>query len=52
MAAAHSNPLLILQGQELNGVTFIRDYIQFQFDGPVLNAYTLPTVVIPDRHLH
>jgi hypothetical protein len=30
--------------RDLAGITFVRDYIQFLFDGPVLNAYTLPSV--------
>jgi hypothetical protein len=26
-------------GNELSSVTFVRDYVQFAFDGPVLTAY-------------
>lgn len=37
-----------LEGRELAGITFIRDYIQFLFDGPILNAYTLPRVITLD----
>ncbi len=31
---------------ELSAVTFVRDYIQLHFDGPTINAITLPTVVV------
>jgi hypothetical protein len=31
-------------GHDLSSVTFVRDYIQFAFDGPRLNAYTAPAV--------
>jgi hypothetical protein len=34
-----------LQDHELAGITFIRGYAQFLFEGPVLNAYTLPNVI-------
>jgi len=30
--------------RDLAGITFIRDYIQFLFDGPIFNTYTLPSV--------
>ena len=30
--------------RDLAGITFVRDYIQFLFDGPVFSAYTPPTV--------
>lgn len=40
-----------LEGRELAGITFIRDYIQFLFDGPILNAYTLPQVTIANATL-
>ncbi len=33
-----------LAGRELSSVTFVRDYIQLAFDGPGMNAYTMPTV--------
>jgi hypothetical protein len=34
-----------LAGAELSAVVFVRDYVQLQFDGPVLTAITLPTVI-------
>ena len=36
---------------ELIGITFIRDYIQFLFEEPLLNIYTLPQVKILDKVL-
>ncbi len=33
--------------RDLAGITFVRGYIQFLFDGPVFNTYTLPSVKIP-----
>jgi hypothetical protein len=31
---------------ELAAVSFVRDYVQFYFDGLVLSAYTLPLVTM------
>ncbi len=36
--------LELIENLELAGITFIRDYIQFLFDGPLLNTYTLPFI--------
>ena len=36
------DPLTYLENRELSAVTFVRDYIQLHFDGPVLNAYVWP----------
>jgi hypothetical protein len=36
-------------GLELAGITFIRDYVQFLFGGPILNVYTWPQVKIQER---
>jgi hypothetical protein len=33
-----------LAGQELSAVSFVRDYVEFHFDGPVLRALTNPRV--------
>lgn|SRR5690554_6079715 len=41
--------LKFLETLELVGITFIRDYIQFLFDGPVLNTYTLPLIKIENK---
>ena len=38
-----------LIGKELAFVTFIRDYLQFGFDGPVLNAYVNPVVFLQGK---
>ena len=34
----------LLLGQELAAVAFVRDYIQLQFDGKMLNLYVWPTL--------
>lgn len=34
----------ILVSNEFAGVTFIRDYLQLLFDGPVLNVYSWPVI--------
>lgn len=41
--------LKFIETLELIGITFIRDYIQLLFDGPILNIYTLPQIVIQDK---
>jgi len=40
-----SNPLQPLVGRELSAVVFVRDYVQFQFDGPTLTAVNDPIVL-------
>lgn len=35
----------ILETRELSGVTFVRDYLQLQFDGPWLNVYVWPRIL-------
>jgi len=37
-------------GCTLSSVTFVADYVQFAFDGPVLTAYTLPVVSFGPKH--
>jgi hypothetical protein len=39
----------VLHGEKLSAVVFVLDYHQLQFDGPYLNAYTPPAVVIGGR---
>jgi hypothetical protein len=36
--------LRALERRELAAVTFVRDYVQLQFDGPTITAVTLPSV--------
>jgi len=36
-------------GEQLSAVTFVMDYVQLAFDGPMINAYTWPTVHVGDR---
>ena len=33
-----------IEGEELSGVCFVRDYVEFHFDGPVLRALSHPAV--------
>jgi hypothetical protein len=44
MISSSDNPLAILVGRQLSAVVFVQDYVQFQFDGPVLTAITSPRV--------
>jgi hypothetical protein len=40
-----SNELLtVIKGEQLSAVTFVQDYVQLHFDGPVLTAFTAPVV--------
>lgn len=41
--------LKFIENLELVGITFIRGYIQFLFDGPVLNTYTSPQIKIQNK---
>ena len=34
-----------LVGEEISAVCFVRDYVEFHFDGPILRSLTNPTVV-------
>jgi hypothetical protein len=36
-------------GKQLSAVTFVMDYVQLAFDGPMINAYAWPTVHVGDR---
>jgi hypothetical protein len=45
----NNSVLKFIENLELAGITFIRDYIQFLFDGPILNAYTLPEIKIENK---
>ena len=44
---AYSEPVLsCLHNQPLSAVTFVRDYLQLQFDGPCVSAYVWPTLQV------
>lgn len=45
------NPLKILEGAQLSAITFVQDYVQFHFDGPVLTAITTPNLHINNQIL-
>jgi hypothetical protein len=38
-----------LQGLQLAGVAFVRDYVELLFDGPILRCYAPPEVVLGGR---
>jgi hypothetical protein len=35
-------------GEQLSAVSFVQDYVEFHFDGPVLRVYTRPTISAPE----
>ncbi|MEO0398138.1 MAG: hypothetical protein AAF224_01800 [Pseudomonadota bacterium] len=37
-----------LHGRQLSAVVFVQDYMQFQFDGPVLTTYLCPLLILKD----
>jgi hypothetical protein len=41
------NEIASLKGEELNVVSFVMDYIEFHFNGPVLRVLTDPSVETP-----
>ena len=46
----HGNQLMTrLIGEMLSSVTFVMDYIQLGFGGPVLNVITLPAVLVAGK---
>lgn len=44
MSQPKTSELRHLENRELAGLTFIRDYLQFSFDGPSLTMYLWPLV--------
>jgi hypothetical protein len=48
---AKTSILNYLVVRDLAGITFVRGYMQFLFDGPFLNAYTHPRVKTAERVL-
>jgi hypothetical protein len=42
----NSQPLDVLIGMELSSIEFVRDYIQFRFDGPCITAITDPFIIL------
>jgi hypothetical protein len=43
--------LRTLVGGELSSVTFVQDYVQPDFNGPGMTAYTMPTVTYGSESL-
>jgi hypothetical protein len=40
-----STRLRDIVGEQLSAVSFVQDYVEFHFDGPVLRVYTQPRIV-------
>lgn len=40
-----------LIGEELGGIHFVRDYVEFYFDGPVVRALSNPIVLLGGRRV-
>lgn len=40
--------LLAIEGEQLSAVTFVQDYVQLHFDGPMITAVTRPVVIAGD----
>lgn len=45
-------PLNILIDKGLSSIEFVRDYIQYRFDGPCLTAITDPFVIIEQKQYY
>jgi hypothetical protein len=43
---AKASPLERLKGRNLSAVTFVHDYLQLQFDGPSLNIFVWPRIMV------
>ncbi|UGY14850.1 hypothetical protein [Bradyrhizobium septentrionale] len=42
------DPILdALRGRNLSAVAFVQDYLQLQFDGPVLTTFVWPRIITP-----
>ena len=39
--------LSLIEGEELNSVVFVMDYVQFTFNGPWMTLYIWPEVFVP-----
>jgi hypothetical protein len=40
--------LVAIEGEQLSAVTFVQDYVQLHFDGPMITAITLPVAIARD----
>lgn len=40
--------LRAIEGEQLSAVTFVQDYLQLHFDGPMITAITWPVFVVGD----
>jgi hypothetical protein len=46
MMQAKVSTLDQLKGNSLSAVTFVQDYLQLQFDGPFLNVFVWPRIIV------
>ncbi len=42
----NSDIFKVIIGEEMSAVCFVRDYVEFHFDGPILRALSLPTAKV------
>lgn len=49
MNQKENQPFVSIIGAELSSIEFVRDYIQFRFDGPCLSAITDPFILIEGK---
>lgn len=45
-------PIESLAGEQLSAVSFVQDYVELHFDGPVVRALTNPVVDTPEGRWH
>jgi hypothetical protein len=44
--------LNVLKGEQLSAVVFVQNYLQLQFDGPVLTAFVWPSIEVAGKREH
>lgn len=44
--------LVAIEGRELGAVTFVRDYVQLAFDGPMITAVTVPFLLMGENRFN
>jgi hypothetical protein len=45
------SPLNFLESRELSAVTFVRDYLQLDFDGPLITVYVWPLICLKEKKI-
>jgi hypothetical protein len=51
MNQAKASTLEQLKGRNLSAVTFVQDYLQLQFDGPFLNIFVWPRIMVSAKSI-